>query len=376
MKQFLTAALTVVPALILSLLFISKGKMPHGGLSLISFSAAYLFFNSMFFMMIYTKKTDRYRSALFVATAFFFVISFIGHMFEERGSMSFTDDALLNCQIPFCHIVTTMVLIPFAFTKTIIFPGSLTQGYAAVGSMIVIWLLSLFTIGRAWCGWACFFGGLDEGFSKILKKPVIKHISPLFKYLPVAVLLLVILTSAYLLQPTYCSWICPFKAVTEYEPITSATSLIKTIIFLSLFIILVVILPILTKKRTQCAFFCPFGAMQSVSNYISPFEIKIDTNKCCSCGLCIANCPSMSISNENLKKGASGISCLRCGKCVDICPKGAAAFHIKGVEAGREELCRILSLYAFFIFMTAFLGGSFTDGFHKILKFITTGSFI
>lgn len=376
MKKLLTAALIIVPAFVLSLLFISKGKMPQGGLSLISFSAAVIFFNSMFFMMIYTKKTDRYRSALFVTTAFFFVISFISHMIEERGSMSFTDDALLNCQIPFCHIVTTMVLLPFAFTKTIIFPGSLTQGYAAVGAMIIIWLLSVFTIGRAWCGWACFFGGLDEGFSKILNKPVIKHISPLFKYLPVAVLLLVVISSACLLQPTYCSWICPFKAVTEYEPITSTVSIIKTIIFLSLFIILVIILPILTKKRTQCAFFCPFGAMQSASNYISPFEIKIDVNKCCGCGLCITSCPAASLSKENLKAGAPAITCLRCGKCVDICPKGAASFHIKGVEAGREELCRVLSLYAFFIFMTAFLGGSFTDGLHKILNFFTTGSFI
>jgi len=353
-----------------------RGKMPQGAINIISFAIGYIFFNSMLFMMIYTKKTDKYRSAIYVSTAVFFVISFISHMFEARGSMSFTDDVLLGCQIPFCHIVTTMALVPFALTKTIIFPGSLLEGFAAIGSMIVIWLLASVTIGRGWCSWGCFFGGLDEGFSKILKKPVIKEINPKWKYLPFAVLLLVVVSSAYFLQPMYCSWLCPFKAVTEYEPLTSTTAIIKTIIFLSIFISLVIVLPLLTKKRTQCALFCPFGAMQSATNYISPFEIKINTEKCIGCKICIKNCPTLSISEDNLKSGKAGITCVKCGRCVDLCPKGAAAYQIKGVTGDHGDACRTLALYAFFMFMAIFLGGDFINGIQRLLTFITTGSFI
>jgi ferredoxin-type protein NapH len=40
--------------------------------------------------------------------------------------------------------------------------------------------------------------------------------------------------------------------------------LIQNGIFVVLFAALVVVLPLLTKKRTQCSFFCPFGAFQSI----------------------------------------------------------------------------------------------------------------
>jgi len=376
LKKIALTFLTALPAIILTFVFMSRGHVPQSGIKLAAFATGFIFFNSMFFMMLYTGKTDRYRSAIYIATAVFFVISFISHMFEARGSMSFTDDTLLNCEIPFCHIVTTMALIPYALTNTIIFPGSLVEGYAAIGSMIVIWLLACFTIGRGWCSWGCFFGGLDEGFSKILKKPVIKEINPKLKYAPFIVLLFVAVTSAYFLQPTYCSWLCPFKTVTEYEPITDAASIIKTIIFLSLFAALVIIFPLLTKKRTQCSLFCPFGAMQSATNCISPFEIKIDAAKCVGCKLCIKTCPTLSISENNLKKGSAGLTCVRCGKCVDVCPKGAAAYHIKGTVENFGGASRVVALYAFFLFMAIFLGGDFIGGVERLLKFITTGSFI
>lgn len=377
MKKIVTSFLIALPAFLISFMFMSRGKMPVGWIDQTAFAATYLFFNIMFFMMVHTGKTDRYRSAIFVTTAFFFIISFISHMFESRGSMSFTDDTLLSCQIPFCHIVTTMIIIPFALTKTIIFPGSLTEGYAPIAGMIVIWLLASFSLGRGWCSWGCFFGGLDEGFSRILKKPVIKDIGPKWKYAPFVVLAVVAIASASVLHPVYCSWLCPFKAVTEYEALTSTEAVIKMIIFLSIFIGLVVVMPVLTKKRTQCAFFCPFGAMQSMTNYVNPFVIGVDVNKCVGCGLCVKSCPTMSLTLETVKAGGAGITCVKCGKCVDVCPKGAARFAVRGVDVERGgELSRILPLYAFYLFMAIFLGDTLAGGIRRLLTFLTTGSFI
>ena len=77
--------------------------------------------------------------------------------------------------------------------------------------------------------------------------------------MPFAVLLMVALTSAAALLPTYCSWICPFKAVTEFEQVASVESATKAGIFLSLFGGLVIALPVMTRKRTQCSFLCPHG---------------------------------------------------------------------------------------------------------------------
>jgi ferredoxin len=66
----------------------------------------------------------------------------------------------------------------------------------------------------------------------------------------------------------------------------------------SLFFALVVALPILSRRRTQCGLFCPMGA----------FRI----------------CPTFSIDAASLDRGVPRLSCCKCGRCVDECPKGAA----------------------------------------------------
>ena len=104
-----------------------------------------------------------------------------------------------------------------------------------------------------------FFGGLDEGFSRILKKPVLRKIDPKWTYLPIAVLLVTVILAAVTLSPTYCEWLCPFKTVTEFAKITSAKVLLQTFIFVSLFAALVVVLPILTKNGPSAACFAPWA---------------------------------------------------------------------------------------------------------------------
>ena len=53
--------------------------------------------------------------------------------------------------------------------------------------------------------------------------------------MPFAALIIVSLTAALTLVPTYCDWICPFKAVTEFEQVTSVESAAKAGVFISLF---------------------------------------------------------------------------------------------------------------------------------------------
>ena len=134
--------------------------------------------------------------------------------------MSFSNENILSCDIPFCHIVTTMIIIPITFAKGIIFPGSLLKGFASISTMLVIVLGVNLAIGRGFCSWGCFYGGWDDGMSRLRKKPIIKKVNPAFKWLPFAVLIIVALSSAILLSPTYCDWICPFKTVTEFEKVT------------------------------------------------------------------------------------------------------------------------------------------------------------
>jgi polyferredoxin len=91
---------------------------------------------------------------------------------------------------------------------------------------------------------------------------------------------------------------------------------------------LVVVLRLLTKNRTQCSFFCPFGAFQSVFNKTSVFDVKIDRTRCSPCVLCLNACPTMSLTKESIAQGETLMSCMKYGACVDVCPKHAALWHI------------------------------------------------
>lgn len=373
LKTFLIA----LPVLLFSFVMLNHGiGIDHDPLRLVPLVVTYVFMNTLFILMVHTGKIDQYRSILFVTYAICFVLSFIPNLLEARGSNMYTQADMIQGKIPFCHMVIPMTLIPAVLTKTIIFPGSMLEGFAAIGSMIAIWIGVSLALGRGFCSWGCFYGGLEDGFSRLLKKPLLKKIDPKWRYFSYAVLLGVVLTSAATLSPTYCTWLCPFKTVTEFEKVSSVLILIQTVIFLVLFLGLVVVLPVLSKRRTQCGFLCPFGALQSFTNKIDAFEIRIDPDQCSQCKLCIGVCPTFSLDDESVAKGKANLSCTKCGKCIGRCPKKAISLKVKGSAGHCKNKVSLLFLYPAFTLLLTMGGGFMLDALHRIMLLITTGKMI
>lgn len=371
-KTFGKSLLYSLPMFIITFMFMTGGRPDFSNpSSLIAFITAFLLVNVLYFLMHYTGKTDRYRVVLFVIFALTLSFTLIKNMLEVRNSMSFSQADILECRIPFCHLVIPMMILPAVFSKSIIFPGSILNGFANISSMVVLWTVATLVLGRGFCSWGCFYGGWDDAFSRMRRKPLIRNINAIWKWMPFAVLLMVALTAALSLVPTYCAWICPFKAVTEFEQVTSVESAAKAGIFFSLFAGLVVVLPVMTKKRTQCSFLCPLGAINSLSNRITPFTIRIDRNACTECYKCVEVCPLFALSKENIKEGKVSVFCSKCGKCVDACTKNAIHFGIKGVPAGTmKNFSRNLFLFVSFLFMAIFSAGAIISTLQSLLKLI------
>lgn len=375
----LKALLLTLPMLVLTTLMIFGQVMgaAEDPLLLIAAALTWLAFNVVFFLMLRSGQTHRFRSPLFIAMAIGFVITFIANLLEIRGSMALTQANMIAGETPFCHLVIPMVIVPALLTRTVIFPGSMLTGFASIATMLVLWIGVSLALGRGWCSWGCFYGGLDEGFSRLAKKPLIKKIDRRWTYLPFAILLVIVLTSAATLTPTYCAWLCPFKAVTEFEAVTSPLVLVQTIIFVSLFVGTVIALPILTQRRIQCGLFCPFGAFQSFTNKINIFGVRIDPQKCTKCQRCIRACPTFSLDERSLETGKPSMTCTKCGKCVDECPQKAIAYHIKGTAlTANPTAARLLFLYPAFLFLATMGGQMITGALWRILKLVTTGSMI
>lgn len=274
-----------------------------------------------------------YRRIFQTVFAVGFCIAFISDLYSERGSMAITSLALSNSELPFCHIAIPQVLLPLLVTKNIIFPARIAGHYAAVASMILIWLVCTLTLGRGWCSWVCFYGGWEEGFSHVAKKQRLKLLprNKELREFHFGFLFFVILASLCELACIYCEWFCPFKLVTEFSPIDSIPSLIATVMFIGLFLGLVVVFPILTKKRTQCSTLCPFGAFASLTDRFSLFQMKIDTTKCTGCMKCASTCPFSAIDIKTIqdKKGHPELTCAKCGECVAACPQKAISYSLR-----------------------------------------------
>jgi ferredoxin len=284
-----------------------------------------LFLSSIFFLMLKSGKVSRYRRPLFILWAILFCVAFISELLETRGSVFLYDEDIKNLQIPMCHIVIHMAIVPAILKRLLIFPTPiLAEPPYGLFPLFFIWIVATLAIGRGFCSFLCFFGGWDELFSKIAKRPRIGLSLERFRIFPFLFCAVLIVLSYLFLKPLYCIWFCPFKAVTEFPEPNTIIRIAQTAIFISLFLGLVIILPILTRKRTQCGLFCPFGAFQSVVGVVSLYRVKKDRERCALCGRCEGVCPVFAV-----KKGEEPmITCVRCGECMDVCPNGALNYKI------------------------------------------------
>lgn len=287
----------------------------------------------LFFRMLQTGEISRHRRVFLVNFAVFFAISFIGIMIDERGTMAIAADTTQNSANPFCHIIIPAMAIPYAITKTIIFPARMIGHFASVVMMLLYWFIATITIGRGWCSWVCFYGGWEEGASRLAKKSRIQVLSRNrdIRAFQFAFFIFIILVSVAFLSSVYCEWFCPFKIVTEFSPVVRFRDLFGATIFIAAFLGLVIVMPILTRKRFQCSAFCPFGAFQSLVDRVSGYRIKIDTEKCTGCLKCATACQFCAIDRETIaeKKGEPELTCAKCGECIAACPSGAISYEFK-----------------------------------------------
>ena len=83
--------------------------------------------------------------------------------------------------------------------------------------------------------------------------------------------------------------------------------------------------------RPFCKWLCPLGAFYALFNRVSLFQMKVDKNKCVSCGKCARACKM----DVDVTKTPNHTECIRCGMCVRACPTKAVCFRY-GFGSGKE----------------------------------------
>ena len=289
----------------------------------------------------------KYRSILFILITFFFFLEFKFFRF-----ISFTNTTIP----PYCHIAQAPTLFNFIYgqflaitSKQWVVWGVLTLGF--------LWLLIILTIGQGICSWVCFYGGMDEACSKVAKKPLIKiKTLGLWRDFPIAFFIFLLVVSFLQGLPVFCNWFCPFKMTEAFWEVHPAIRIAQAALFWSALAGFVIILPLLTKKRTFCSLICPFGALVSICGKASPYRVTINKEKCIRCAKCQDVCPVFAIENKNPDEYKVTFFCNRCGSCIDTCP--VDAINILSKQAGHQVDTRGLFIFLALL-VTGVISGTF-----------------
>lgn len=84
--------------------------------------------------------------------------------------------------------------------------------------------------------------------------------------------------------------------------------------------------------RPFCKWICPLGAFYALLNKVSLFQMKVDKNKCVSCGKCARVCKM----DVDVTKTPNHTECIRCGMCISTCPTDAVQFRY-GFGIGKDK---------------------------------------
>ena len=183
------------------------------------------------------------------------------------------------------------------------------------GTMTLFFFTVIFSLifGRAFCGYICPFGALQELFGKFSKKKLIvpkKADKPLrfLKYIVLAFVTVMAWITATI-------WISPYDPYTAFAHIWTGAELFGEM-GIGFAILVVVLIASIFIDRFFCKYLCPAGAMYGVVSKISPTKIK--RKDCSSCGLCSKACPmNIDVCTVNTVQSSE---CIACGQCVATCP--------------------------------------------------------
>ena len=179
------------------------------------------------------------------------------------------------------------------------------------------------------CGWACPFGALQELVYSLpilrkLKRRKIPFVVANAVRSALFVVMLLLLFSIIGGREGFVVYhfINPFNLFNfDIESISVGVTIVLALV-LSLGV-----------YRPFCQLICPFGLLSWCLERVSVFRMKIDRDRCTSCGACDRACPLQSAKGRVLGK-AFPADCFSCGRCLNACPEDAISYGLAGKKSG------------------------------------------
>lgn len=223
---------------------------------------------------------------------------------------------------------------------------STANSLAMLGVQFLIFSGLIMVIGRAWCGWICPMGFIQDVLDKLRSTLGLGHLRfssrlrsrlKIVKWIFLGVAVLIPIWVAFpVLFPSvaldlripFCQ-LCPGKyllplSVGNPDRIALDFESAATIVMsgLGLTFSIMLILGAMVKRRFWCPY-CPLGLVLSWYRKISALKLVKNNSKCTHCEICYNVCPMEieEVFKEKEKSDVTFADCTLCLKCVEHCPE-------------------------------------------------------
>lgn len=207
-----------------------------------------------------------------------------------------------------------------------------------LAGLVVLTLL----FGRIYCSTICPLGALQDVVIRIRSKVLPKAVYNFGRELKLLRYGFLVLTVAALVAgiQLFVGFIAPYSSygriVRGVAGIGNGGSL--ALILTGVITLLVIVACAMLGGRIWCNSICPVGTTLGLLSRISLFKIRIDEDKCVSCGLCGRKCKASCIDTANHRVDPS--RCVACFDCIDNCHVGAISFSATAPRTVKSDPSR------------------------------------
>lgn len=233
-------------------------------------------------------------------------------------------------------VILTFLSFPITmnyFSPYIIIDGAANSIVNGSLAMFGLMFLSSLFLGRAWCGWVCPGGGMQEMVEPVNNRPVNGRKIDWIKWLIwIPWITLIILLAVH--SGGYRTVNLLFHTQRGISLAGSAERPILFAYIIYYFVIaLFVGLAIFVGRRAGCHTICWMAPFMIAGRWLRnqlawpSLRLKADASACADCKKCTSNCPMSLDVNAMVQIGKmENAECILCGTCVDNCAKQAIRY--------------------------------------------------
>src|SRR5579883_38589 len=211
--------------------------------------------------------------------------------------------------------------------KVLLLTGRMPLLHPAGMFLLLAFLAISWILRKSFCGWLCPVGAISEYLWRLGRQTFGRNFRlPRWADLPLRSL-------KYILMGLFLFAVAAMPAAAIRAFLEGPYGIIDDVKMLNFFrdlglaggsVLALLILASVFVRNFWCRYLCPYGALMGLAALASPLRIRRDPSLCIDCGKCARACPS-SLPVDRLVTIRSA-ECTGCLECVTECPAAGALF--------------------------------------------------